>query len=143
MKKYSWPLLLMALLLYFTSTITNAQEVDQGLTLLQKHCYVCHNPKSKSHDEIIAPPLWGIKKHYLQAFPKRIDFEKAMLGFIENPTQDKALMKGPVRRFGVMPKPMVSKEDIQKIVSYIYTNELENPPWHLEKDNYRRSKFEN
>lgn len=114
--------------------------MDEGLQLLQKHCYTCHNPKSKSHDELIAPPLWGMKKHYLEAYPEKMAFEKAMFDFIQNPTEEKALMKGPIKRFGLMPKPTVSTEDLQKIVSYIYTNELENPAWHIEKDNQKKSK---
>lgn len=113
---------------------------DEGLLLLERHCYTCHNPKSNSHDEIIAPPLWGMKKHYLEAFPAKEDFEKAMLSFIENPSEEKALMKGPVKRFGLMPKPAVSKEDLKKIVNYIYSNELENPAWHIEKDNQKKGK---
>ena len=113
---------------------------DEGLLLLQKHCYTCHNPKSKSHDEIIAPPLWGMKKHYLEAYPEKADFEKAMMNFIQNPTEEKALMKGPIKRFGLMPKPAVSNEDLQKIVSYIYANEIENPAWHIEKDNQKKNK---
>lgn len=114
--------------------------VNEGLVLLERHCYICHNPKSKSHDEIIAPPLWGMKKHYLEAYPAKEDFENAMLSFIQNPTEEKALMKGPVKRFGLMPKPAVSKEDLQKIVAYIYSNELENPQWHIEKDNQEKGK---
>lgn len=113
---------------------------DDGRVLLERHCYTCHNPKSKSHDEIIAPALWGMKKHYLEAFPEKPAFEKAMLEFIQNPTEEKALMKGPIKRFGLMPKPPVSKEDLQKIVSYIYSNELENPAWHIEKDNEKKAK---
>ncbi|GMQ27174.1 hypothetical protein Aoki45_38570 [Algoriphagus sp. oki45] len=112
----------------------------EGLILLQKHCYTCHNPKSKSHDEIIAPPLWGMKKHYLEAYPEKTDFEKAMISFIENPTEEKALMKGPIKRFGLMPKPMVDEDDLKKIVEYIYSNELENPAWHIEKDNEKKPK---
>lgn len=119
------------------NTLSSQKELlnDNGLVLLERHCYTCHNPKSNSHDEIIAPPLWGMKKHYLEAYPAKEDFEKAMLSFIENPSEEKALMKGPVKRFGLMSKPAVSKEDLKKIVSYIYSNELENPAWHIEKDN--------
>ena len=109
---------------------------DEGLLLLEKHCYTCHNPKSKSHDEIIAPPLWGMKKHYIEAFPEKADFEKAMMGFVQNPTEEKALMKGPIKRFGLMPKPLLSIQELEKIVDYIYSNELENPAWHVEKDNW-------
>ncbi|MCS5490259.1 cytochrome c [Algoriphagus limi] len=110
---------------------------EEGLVLLQRHCYTCHNPKSKSHDEIIAPPLWGVKNHYLKAYPEKESFTKALTSFVQNPNEEKALMKGPIKRFGLMPKPVISDSDLEKIVEYIYENEIENPAWHIEKDNHK------
>ncbi|NVJ84735.1 MAG: c-type cytochrome [Algoriphagus sp.] len=110
---------------------------EGGLVLLEKHCYTCHNPKSKSHDEIIAPPLWGVKNHYLKAYPEKESFTKAVTNFVQNPNEEKALMKGPIKRFGLMPKPMISDSDLEKIVNFIYENEIENPAWHIEKDNHK------
>jgi hypothetical protein len=53
-----------------------------------------------------------------------------MEGFITSPSEEKALMKGPVKRFGLMPKPAISSEDIRLIVRYIESNELEKPIWY-------------
>lgn len=104
---------------------------ESGLELLKKHCYVCHNPNTASHDEIIAPPLAGIKSHYTKAYPEKEMFKKAMIEFVSNPDQQKALMKGPVNRFGLMPKPATaSPEEIQLIVEYIQSKELEKPIWY-------------
>jgi mono/diheme cytochrome c family protein len=100
-----------------------------GLTLLKKHCYACHNPNTNSHDDIIAPPLAGIKKHYFDAYPEKEDFSKAMIEFVKNPSSEKSLMKGPVKRFGLMPKPAVTDQEIQQIVTYIRDSELEKPKW--------------
>lgn len=63
-----------------------------------------------------------------------------MLSFILNPKEETAVMKGPIKRFGLMPKPAVSEEDLKKIIAYIYDNELENPAWHIEKDNQEKGK---
>ncbi|MDF2157326.1 cytochrome c [Algoriphagus sp. CAU 1675] len=104
------------------------QDLD-GLVLLKKYCYVCHNPNSASHDEMLAPPLFGIKNHYLKAFPEKGAFIDAMSDFIKNPTEEKALLKGPVNRFGLMPRPAVSDEEIEVIVTYIKDNQLEKPKW--------------
>ena len=115
------------------STFFSTTEVlpEPGLELLKKHCYVCHNPNTSSHDEIIAPPLAGIKSHYTKAYPEKEKFKKAMTEFVTNPNQEKALMKGPVNRFGLMPKPATaSPEEIQLIVDYIQSNELEKPVWY-------------
>jgi hypothetical protein len=121
------------LILAFSGSLTlnaQSQQVDPGLVLLQKHCYACHNPKTASHDEIIAPPLAGIKNNYLKNFPEKDKFLEAMEGFITSPSEEKALMKGPVKRFGLMPKPAISSEDIRLIVRYIESNELEKPIWY-------------
>ena len=108
---------------------TETDLMADGLTLLKKHCYACHNPNTNSHDDIIAPPLAGIKKHYSEAYPKKEDFSKAMIEFVKNPSSEKSLMKGPVKRFGLMPKPAVTDQEIQQIVTYIRDSELEKPKW--------------
>jgi mono/diheme cytochrome c family protein len=108
---------------------TQADLMDDGLTLLKKHCYACHNPNTNSHDDIIAPPLAGIKKHYSDAYPEKEAFSKAMMEFVKNPSSEKSLMKGPVKRFGLMPKPAVTDQEIQQIVTYIRDSELEKPKW--------------
>jgi mono/diheme cytochrome c family protein len=110
----------------------SSQELlaDPGLELLEKHCYVCHNPTTASHDEIIAPPLFGIKNHYRKTFPEKDRFLEAMIGFVAEPTEDKALMKGPMKRFGLMPKPAVNQEEIKLIVAYIEANEVQKPQWY-------------
>lgn len=112
----------------FSKNLTAIQS-EEGLLLLKKNCYACHNPNTASHDEIIAPPLQGIKEHYLKAYPSREAFTAAMESFVSNPLAEKALMKGPVKRFGLMPKPAVSDEDLQKIIAYIQDNKLETPTW--------------
>jgi len=100
-----------------------------GYELLKSTCYACHNPTVESHDNIIAPPLAGIKMRYQQEFGDRDNFIKGMSGFISNPNQESALMKGPVRRFGLMPNPNLEEKDIKMIVEYIYDNKLEEPKW--------------
>jgi len=102
---------------------------SEGLLLLKKHCYACHNPNTATHDEIIAPPLEGIKSHYLKAYPEKGQFTEAMLSFVLNPQVEKALMKGPITRFGLMPKPAVSKDELNTIITYIRDQKLEVPSW--------------
>lgn len=113
-----------------SSLQAHAQQVDAGLTLLEKHCYACHNPNTASHDEIIAPPLFGIKNNYRNTFPEKEKFIAAMEAFINTPTEEKALMKGPIKRFGLMPKPAVSPEEVKLIVRYIESNEMQKPKWY-------------
>ncbi|MFQ3212678.1 MAG: hypothetical protein ACJAT1_001123 [Marivirga sp.] len=53
---------------------------------------------------MLAPPLAGIKQLYVQESGNRIDFIKRMAAFVVNPNEESALMKGPIKRFGLMPK---------------------------------------
>ncbi|MEQ8237808.1 MAG: hypothetical protein RIA69_01280 [Cyclobacteriaceae bacterium] len=101
----------------------------EGSNLLSSNCYICHNPNTSSHDEILAPPLAGIKKRYIRESKDRADFVDRMAGFVANPREEVALMKGPIRRFGLMPKTTLSMEEIGAIVGFIHDNEIPEPSW--------------
>jgi len=105
---------------------------DAGLNLLQTNCYSCHNPNSESHDNMLAPPLAGIKYKYKKLYKTEELFIAQMSDFIDKPTKENAVMKGPVRRFGLMPKTSLSKTEIQELVKYIYHTELAIPAWFSE-----------
>ena len=109
--------------------MASAPVLSAEMKLLEANCYTCHNPNSNSHDEILAPPLAGIKRRYSKATSDRDTFIDRMSSFVENPSEEKAIMKGPINRFGVMPKPVISKDDIITIVTYIHDNELPKPEW--------------
>jgi len=103
-----------------------------GLSMLQTNCYSCHNPNSESHDNMLAPPLAGIKYKYKKLYKTEELFIAQMSDFIDKPTKENAVMKGPVRRFGLMPKTSLSKTEIQELVKYIYHTELAIPAWFSE-----------
>ncbi len=102
---------------------------DEGYTLMKNNCYVCHNPQAESHDAIIAPPFKAVKMHYSRKYDNKADFVKAVVNWVQNPTEDKALMYGAVKRFKVMPKLALPTEDLEKIATYIYENQVEQPKW--------------
>jgi hypothetical protein len=101
----------------------------EGLKLLQQNCYACHSITSTSHDAIIAPPMVAVKRRYLMAYSSKEAFVKAITEWTLNPTEENSLMKGAVQNFKVMPKQPFNKEDIIKIATYIFENELEKPTW--------------
>ncbi len=94
------------------------------------YCYTCHNPDVASHEDMIAPPLFGIKNHYLQSTNGRDEFINNMTAFIMNPTEETALMKGPVRRFGLMPRHELTEDQVRSIVTFIHDNEIPAPAWY-------------
>lgn len=97
--------------------------------LIQKRCYACHSVTSKSHHEIIAPPMVAVKGRYKMSFPTEKEFVSAITNWVLDPTEENALMYGAVQNFKIMPKQSFKKEEIIKIAIYIFNNELEKPSW--------------
>ena len=102
---------------------------DDGYELMKINCYVCHNPNTKSHDEILAPPFKAVKMHYKKVHDSKENFVDAIVNYVQNPDEEKALMRGAVKRFKVMPKLEISTENLEKIAAYIYDNDVEEPEW--------------
>lgn len=105
------------------------QIQSEGYTLLKNNCYACHSVTTKSHDEIIAPPMIAIKRRYKMNYNTKEEFVEAVTSWALNPTKEHALMRGAVMQFNVMPKQPFLKDDLIKIADYIYDNELEKPEW--------------
>lgn len=130
------PLMLLAIAL-ITSWTLNAQEkaktkdqvTDAELSALMMTCYVCHNPRVKSHEEAIAPPLVAVKYMYKQKYKTKEDFVNATFDFIMEPTEDKTILSGAVKKFGVMPQMPLEPSQVKLILNYIYDNEIETPKW--------------
>jgi hypothetical protein len=102
---------------------------SEGYELLKMRCYACHNPNAKSHDVIIAPPLEAVKRRYSVSYKTRDEFVNAVTRWASDPEESKALMRGAVMQFKVMPKQDFKEEELQKIATYIYDNKLEVPEW--------------
>lgn len=123
------------------SIVTTGSLSNQSiLTSMQTNCYVCHNPATKSHDELMAPPLAAVKSRYNMQYENMENFIEGMTSFIKEPKMENALMRGAVKRFNVMPLPNIEEEAIRQIVTYIYDNKLEEPEWfgeHFEEEHTR------
>lgn len=104
-------------------------ENTEALKLFQQNCYACHSVITKSHDEIIAPPMVAIKRRYMKEYDSRVDFVAAMVAYANDPKVENALMLGAVDKFKAMPKQAFKKDELEKIATYIYDNEIEAPEW--------------
>ncbi len=102
---------------------------SEGYDLLKTKCYACHNPNSASHDVIIAPPMSAIKKRYSRLYNSKEEFVSAVTDWALNPLEENAIMRGAVMQFKTMPKQVFDKEELQKIATYMFENELEQPEW--------------
>jgi cytochrome c2 len=134
---------LVALLMIFTSCNKQKSSEDfnkniastiesndaEALKLFQQKCYACHSVITKSHDEIIAPPMIAVKKRYSMQFDNKEDFVNAVVAYASDPKAENALMIGAVDKFKAMPKQAFSEDDLKKIATYIYENKIETPEW--------------
>jgi cytochrome c551/c552 len=134
---------LVALLMIFTScnkqkssedfnknlTVNTESDDAEALKLFQQKCYACHSVATKSHDEIIAPPMIAVKKRYSMQYDNKEDFVNAVVAYAIDPKAENALMIGAVNQFKAMPKQAFSEEDLKKIATYIYENKIETPEW--------------
>jgi mono/diheme cytochrome c family protein len=107
---------------------TEAQN-SEGLKLFKQNCYACHSVITKSHDEIIAPPMIAVKRRYMMQYSTKDAFVKAVVAYATDPKAENALMIAAVKKFKAMPKQPFKKEDLRKIATYIYENKIESPVW--------------
>ena len=115
----------------FNKSISENTEVDnaEGLKLLQQKCYACHSVITKSHNEIIAPPMIAVKKRYSMQYDDKEDFVNAIVAYASDPKAENALMPGAIDKFKPMPKQAFEEKDLRKIATYIYENQIETPVW--------------
>jgi len=112
-----------------TSITSEILKDNDGLKLIQQNCYACHSVTSKSHDEIIAPPMVAIKRRYKRSYSTEEEFVTALTDWVLDPIEENALMFGAVQNFKVMPKQPLNKEEVTKIAIFMFNNELEKPSW--------------
>lgn len=111
------------------SSSVSESENAEALALFKQKCYACHSVTTKSHDEIIAPPMIAVKKRYLMQYDNKEDFVNAVVAYATDPKAENALMIGAVNKFKAMPKQAFTEEDLKKIATYIYENKIETPEW--------------
>lgn len=113
-----------------TSAITPSAKGDAtALALLKTNCLNCHATDSKSHDDLIAPPIIAVKRRYSAVYTEREDFIRHIIDWAKKPTEDKAIMYGAVNRFKIMPYLKFEEKDLRRIGAYLYDNEVEQPAW--------------
>lgn len=71
----------------------------------------------------------AVKFRYLKSHPEKEDFVNAVKNFVKSPSSEKALMKGPVKRFGTMPPLPIDDHQLEKIATYIYEQKIKEPSW--------------
>ena len=115
---------------------TQVKNDSKGYELMKNNCFVCHFPKPdpSKHDQMIAPPMLKVQEHYKPNYPKKDEFITAIKTWVNNPTKDKVLMPGAVRKFNLMPKLAVSEADLQLIAETLYDYDFGTSPIKMNKN---------
>jgi cytochrome c553 len=111
------------------ATQLDPAEIKRGMQLMQTHCNTCHAVNGRTHDQLLAPPLWGVRKQYLNKYPQPEAFVAGMLDYISEPTHEASLLPQAVERFGLMPMLPLPDELLRPILWAIYAGHVDRPGW--------------
>lgn len=116
-----------------TPSESNAETAlfdSKGYALMSQKCYVCHFPKPDpaTKNQMIGPPMLRIQEHYKPVYPNKEDFIISIIDFINNPSEEKTLMPGAVKKFNLMPKLTYDDKELQLIAETLYDIDFGNAP---------------
>lgn len=113
------------------------KEADaRALTLMQNYCFACHTP-DLNIDKRLAPPMFRIREHYYNADISRQEFVDKVVRFAMNPSEANSIMPGAIRNFGLMPKQVFKKEDLETIAAYIYEHDISTDAWYAAWEEFK------
>jgi len=113
------------------TAVREIAKTNKGYELMKQRCFICHlekpDPSSKI-DQMIAPPMMRVQEHYKPSYPEKEAFVKAVMAYVNNPSQEKTLMPGAVKKFNLMPKVIYDQNELRTIVEALYHIDLGSMP---------------
>ncbi|PXA03052.1 hypothetical protein DDZ13_14135 [Coraliomargarita sinensis] len=106
--------------------------IEQGVALMGTHCHTCHGVGESRMDAMLAPPLWGVRAHYLARHSDPEDFVDAMTAFVQKPRMESSLLLFEVARYGLKAPVSLSEAEIRSVSWAIYAGRVERPSWSRE-----------
>jgi len=100
---------------------------NAGKKLFNKLCVRCHVAEGMPTE---APPIFAVISHVKGSYPDREGFVNKIVDWVEEPKVSESLMRGAIRRFGLMPKLDFSEEEVRKVAEYLYDRKAELPAWY-------------
>jgi cytochrome c2 len=95
------------------------EESHPGKELFKKHCSLCHSLDAPEGSRI-APLAGEMVGKYKAVHAEKNAFTAAMLGFIQQPTEEKTLMPDAIQKYGLMPKQQFPSDALNEIVDYLF-----------------------
>lgn len=113
-------------LILILTTNLNAHIDDEALYNFEKKCMACHDTYKKTK---LAPPIIAINRIYKDKYDNIDDAKKGIISFLNNPQEKTALMKPAIKIFGLMPKQVLTIEEMNDFTSIILELEYEKQEW--------------
>jgi len=123
-------LLLTIMVIIMIIPVAMAETDHPGKEKFTTLCMTCH--KLQRSEQMIAPPVFAVRHHYIRAYPKREDFISQVVEWLEDPDPAVSLMPGALRRFNLMPKQELSSEEREKVAAFLYDTNFNEPEWYQE-----------
>lgn len=101
--------------------------VAEGEQVFGDVCYACHGITDEETDRI-APPVFTVKNRYSK-LGDREDFVAAVSAYAFDPTEETALMKGAISKFGMMPNVGITEEEALAVAEYLFATDFSLPDW--------------
>lgn len=117
-----------------TSTFTR-EQITQGAALSATYCNTCHGLGEREMEDMLAPPLWSVRAHYLARYPEPEAFVDATVSFLSDPKAEHSLMPKSIELYGLKAPVGIAEEDMRLAASAIYAGALERPSW---SHNYKK-----
>ena len=87
----------------------------------------------------------AVRRHYVNSTTTVAELTDAIYSYINDPSEEKSLMPGARRRFGLMPKLALSKTEVEDVARYLIHTEIEAPGWfeeHYQKEHGQQASDE-
>jgi len=114
------------------NSVKSISEISksEGYKLMEQKCFICHfvKPDPSKKGSMIAPPMLRVQQHYKPTYPNKEEFINKITEWIVNPSKQRTLMPGAVRKFDIMPKLGYSKKEIQLIAETLFEIDFGNIP---------------
>ena len=107
---------------------TEGLKTHPGKRILERECYICHDPKA-SQESMIAPPMVAVKMYYLKQKGTKGQFTEDLIQWVNDPEQE-SKMPDALFEFGSMPYIPYPDKVIEQIADYMYENDIDRPKWY-------------
>lgn len=102
-----------------------------GVELFETHCASCHLGEARGDDRL-APPAFAVQNHYFGQYNTEEAFVSAVVRWLEEPSEDKALMPGAVSKFGLMPPVDLTDDERLALGQFLFNAKFDIPGWYEE-----------